>query len=223
MKTILDLDKEQEKLTDKFYNIFQSNSELFQKFANEVLSKDKYGDEELNEHGKILNISQNINITREESHIDLLVTDKNNVIVIENKIKSGINGIKYDIHGEEIGSQLYGYYNYVNGLKQKSNDVWVQDSELINKFGNKDKHFFIFAPDYNSIDTSKIQYVPKGTYITIPYSKIYAFYNKYQKYYADKIPYYNEFLYAIGKHINNVDNSLEIEMHKKFAKVIESK
>lgn len=209
MKTILDLDKEQEKLTDKFYNIFQSNSELFQKFAKEVL--------------EINNVSADIDVVREESHIDLLVTDKNNVIVIENKIKSGINGIKYDIHGEEIGSQLYDYYNYVNGLKQKSNDVWVQDSELINKFGNKDKHFFIFAPDYNSTDTSKIQYVPKGTYITIPYSKIYAFYNKYQKYYADKIPYYNEFLYAIGKHINNVDNSLEIEMHKKFAKVIESK
>ena len=192
---LVDMQNPEITYSNLFQYIFQSSAELFQKFAEEVL--------------EINNMSAEINVSREESHIDLLVTDKNNVIVIENKIKSDINGIKYDIHGEEIGSQLYDYYNYVNGLKQKSNDVWVQDSELINKFGNKDKHFFIFAQDYNSIDTSKIQYVPQGTYTSIPYSKIFEFYDKYQKEYRDKIFYYNEFLYAIEKLAKKVNRNIE--------------
>ena len=71
------VDKQNAEVTysNLFQHIFQSSPELFQKFAKEVLSKDKYGDEELNEHGKILNISQDINITREEAHIDLLIRD----------------------------------------------------------------------------------------------------------------------------------------------------
>ena len=195
--------------TNLFKYIFQSDIELFKNFANEVLC--------------ISNITGKVNIEREEAHIDLLITDDNNAIVIENKIKSGINGIKYDIYGEEIGCQLLDYYNYVNGLKKisgKDGIKWVEDEQIIKKFKNKKSAFYIFTPDYNYIDTAKIKYIPE-TYKVVTYSKIYEFFNRYKNAYESKVPYYNEFLYAIEKHINNVDNLLEIETHKKFLNKIE--
>ena len=70
---------------------------------------------------------------------------KNNVIVIENKFKSGINGIKYDIYGEEVGSQLLDYYKYIFGFKKKKSGnklEWIKDEGLINKFKNKEKDAF---------------------------------------------------------------------------------
>ena len=161
-------------------------------------------------------------VEREAGHIDLLISDTKNVIVIENKIKSGINGIKYDVYGEEITSQLLDYFKYVNGYKkQKKNNKteYIEDEYLTNRFKNKNKHFFIFAPDYNKIDAGKINSIP-STYKIIPYSKIYEFYDKYRDAfgyrYSRKIRYYYEFIYAIEKHCNSVDNVLEIETHKRF-------
>lgn len=165
-------------------------------------------------------------VERETAHINLFISDTNNVIVIENKIKSGINGIKYDIYGEEVGSQLLDYYKYVFGFKKKKSGnklEWIKDGGLINKFKNKEKHFFIFAPNYNKIDTEKINSIP-STYKIIPYSKIFEFYDKYHDVlsyrYPNNIPYYHEFIYAIEKHCNSIDNVLEIETHKRFLKRI---
>lgn len=174
-----------------FKHIFESDYELFKKFAKDILGID--------------DISDNYKVEREEGHIDLLITDKNNVIVIENKIKSGINSIKYDIHGDIIGSQLNEYYQYVK------------------KYKKKNEWFFIFAPDYNQINTDKIKYIP-NIYKVIPYSKIYEFFNNlsYEDSckYSRKIQYFYEFIYAIEKHIDSVDNTLEIETHKKFIQKI---
>lgn len=175
-----------------FKHIFESDSELFKKFAKDVL--------------EINDISENYKVEREEGHIDLLITDENNVIVIENKIKSGINGVKYDIHGDIIGSQLNEYYQYVK------------------KYKKKNEWFFIFAPDYNQINTDKIKYIPKNIYKIIPYSRIYKFFDNlsYEDSvrYSHKIQYFYEFIYAIEKHINSFDNALEIETHKKFIRKI---
>lgn len=175
-----------------FKHIFESDSELFKKFAKDVL--------------EINDISENYKVEREEGHIDLLITDKNNIIVIENKIKSGINGVKYDIHGDIIGSQLNEYYQYVK------------------KYKKKNEWFFIFAPDYNQINTDKIKYIPKNIYKIIPYSRIYKFFDNlsYEDSvrYSHKIQYFYEFIYAIEKHINSLDNALEIETHKKFIRKI---
>lgn len=176
-----------------FKYIFESDRELFKKFAQDVLG--------------ICNISDKYTVEREKEHIDLLVTDENNVIVIENKIKSGINGVQYDVYGDIIGSQLKNYYQYVT-----------------EKFEDKKKWFFIFAPDYNQINTSEIKSVP-DTYKVIPYSRIYEFFDRFSYEdmvkYAHKIQYFYEFIYAIEKHINSVDNILEIETHKKFIKKIQ--
>lgn len=91
----------------------------------------------------------------------------------------------------------------------------------MNRFKNKNKYFFIFAPDYNKIDTKKTNSI-LSTYKIIPYSKIFKFYDKYRDTFGNKtsILYYLEFLYAIQKHSNDVDNVLEIDTHKKFIKKI---
>ena len=197
------IDKQYAEVTysNLFKHIFESDRILFQKFAEEVLSKDENGDDIKNEYNKKLCINNNITVERENAHIDLLIQDANNVIVIENKIKSGINGIKYDIHGDLVGSQLSDYYHYI-----KNND----------EFNKKNSFFYIFAPDYNRIDTDKIQNI-KGVYKIIPYHRIYNFFRKYDN---SKIPYFKEFLYALEKHINSTDNVLEIETHRKFMQKI---
>ncbi len=176
-----------------FQHIYQSCPELFVKFAAEILG---------------VKISKNITVAREEGHIDLLITDENNVIVIENKIKSGINGEKYDIHGNIITNQLRDYYNYV-----------------CDKFAEKEQFFFIFAPDYNHIDEQRLQKrvsPDKVEYKVIKYSSIFKFFNNNKQDYADKIPYYREFLYALEKHTDTVDNSLEKEMQNNFIMRIKS-
>lgn len=191
------IDKQYAEVTysNLFKHILESNPELCAKFANEILK---------------LNLSQKFEIKREEAHIDLLIDDEenNNIVVIENKIKSSINGLKYDIYGEEVSNQLLDYYEYVNNKE---------------KYKQRNSFFYIFAPDYNHIDTSKIKKLP-NMYKLIPYSQIYKFFNLPEIYnkYSSQVPYYNEFLYALSKHIHNTDNSLEIEMHLRFAKKLKN-
>lgn len=77
-----------------FKYIFDSNPNAFIKFVKEVL--------------EIKDFSNDFMVLREKANIDLLILDKNNAIVIENKIKSSINGIceRHDIGSELIQSQL---------------------------------------------------------------------------------------------------------------------
>ena len=53
--------------------------------------------------------SSNYKIYREWEHIDILIEDESNVIIIENKIKSKINGEWHDINNNEIINQLVIY------------------------------------------------------------------------------------------------------------------
>ncbi|WP_297923965.1 PD-(D/E)XK nuclease family protein [uncultured Campylobacter sp.] len=60
----------------------RNDAQLFLKFASEILR---------------LNISEDAQILREYKNIDIFIKDQNHAIVIENKIKSGINGIRHDL------------------------------------------------------------------------------------------------------------------------------
>ena len=60
-------------------------------------------------------------------------------------------------------------------------------------------------------------------YKVINYSQIHDFYERHKKDYANKIPYYNEFLYALEKHSHSVDNNLEKEMYRRLNRVIQNK
>lgn len=94
-------------------------------------------------------------IVRESNHnIDLWIEGDNHVIVIENKIKSGINGI-----GNAYGSQLQKYRSFAE--------------EYAREHG-KQAHFYVFAPDYNNLDLGAFD--PDGVWKVIPYSALFTFF-----------------------------------------------
>lgn len=195
--SILGKDYDELAFSNMFKHFFSVDKKLFCTFAKEILN--------------IENFDETYKIEREKANTDLLIQDKNNVIVIENKIKSGINGSKY----EEC--DLYSQKNY--------NQLVKYDRYIEENFKDKNKYIFIFAPDYNKmiIDfnfTSKyFQMDSKRSWKPIKYSKILEFYKTHK---IDH-PYFNEFLYALEKHSHSVDNNLEKEMYKRLNRVIQNK
>ena len=101
-------------------NQWQTKSSAPSDFVNEVLGIDDF---------KI-----NYNIYREKDDIDLLIETENSVIIIENKIKSKING------GNSLSS----------GKKESQLSKYVNNTNK--KYGDKKIYFYIFAPDYNQIN-----------------------------------------------------------------------
>ena len=79
--------------SNMFAYFFDINREAFSRFAREVLH---------------MEVQTEFTIEREKRNIDLLISDKNNAVVIENKIKSSINGIddRHDIYSDQVQSQL---------------------------------------------------------------------------------------------------------------------
>ena len=199
------IQKENDELvfSNLFKYFFEYNAKAFCKFASDVL--------------KISNFEQKFCINREvacdvdndrkiDGYIDLLIWDKANTIVIENKIKSGINGCsdRHDVESEQVQSQLKYYYNFVENLEGHKNHT---------------KKYFIFAPNYNRIDKSN--YACSEFYTIINFSEIYNWFKDNSESYYDN-RYFEDFLNALYKHTKSVDNSQEEEMHRRFVNVIKS-
>ena len=171
-----------------FKYIFDANPSAFCKFAKDVLDINNY---------------DNTFITlREKANIDLLLISKKNIIVIENKIKSNINGIcdRHNLGSELVQSQLEDYHAFVE-----------------KEYSDKDRYYFIFAPNYNHI---KLENYKCGKYYKlIEFSKIAIFFEKNRILY-EKVAYFNEFLHSLQKHTKSVDNSHEEIMYKRFVNAI---
>lgn len=172
-----------------FSYIFSSNIPSFYNFAKEVLEIDEF--------------AGNLIIEREKSNIDLLLTDNKNAIVIENKIKSSINGIcdRHNIGSKLIQSQLKTYKDYIE-----------------KHYLDKNKYYFIFAPNYNHINLEN--YECGQNYKLIEFSKIYNFFEKNQKLYKN-VQYFPEFLFALRRHVKSIDSRHEENMYKRFCNAIE--
>lgn len=168
-----------------FKYIFEANAPAFHKFAKEVLG--------------VKNLSGDLSVEREKKNIDLLITDDENAIVIENKIKSGVNGICHD-DDRNIKSQLDKYKKYVE-----------------DNYQNKNKHYYIFVPNYNHADIYKHD-IDKA-YKKISYKEIYDFFEQNQALYKD-VKYFQEFIFALKKHITPTDNNHEENMYARFCKAI---
>lgn len=170
-----------------YSNMFQyflnKDKDLFKKFMSEILEVETQGD---------------YSIGREVKNIDLLIEDENNIIVIENKIKSGINGIRHDIYSDGIQSQLEKYYNYAEE----------------NAKGRTVK-CFIFSPDYNQLDLQG--YDKSKNYKIIKYSKLFEFFDKNNKNKIDD-KYYNDFLSALKMH--SFESNYEIMLENFITQII---
>jgi len=152
---------------------------------------------------KVLNIQdENVvnglpKITRESiGNIDILIKVGECVIVIENKIKSGINGRKNDGY-----SQLEKYVNVVN--------EYFKDPKP--KF-----YFYILRPDYNNEDYTVFN---KGEmYKEIKYSNIYKIIKN-----QNSVLYFEEFKRVVKKHSAEYDNELFELMNDRFIEQIRTK
>lgn len=160
---------------------FRHNRDVFREFAQTVLG---------------VALSSNFTINREEAHIDLLIADDKNVIVIENKIKSDINGIKAS--GD---SQLSDYRAYVE-----------------NTYKSKEAKFFILSPNYTDLARGELKDYDK--YNELKYGNIRDFYAKKKDAFKDIALFFKEFLAALEKQSQDTDNSLEEEMHSRFGRAI---
>lgn len=161
---------------------FEQNRSVFVDFAEKVLN--------------IPSMSTNFDVYREKENIDLWIEDDNNIIIIENKIKSKINGEKHDTNSEAIQSQLSKYYVYA-----------------IKNSNGKRVYAFLFTPDYNHIE---LKYYDCGSkYSIVNYSDIYDFYfNNAGK--MLHISYFTEFIDGLHLHANKVDTSNFETMKNRF-------
>lgn len=168
-------------ISNLFSYIFNHKKDVFRDFVKEVLGIEDF---------KI-----NYTIAREKDNIDLLIENDDSVIIIENKIKSKINGVKSE-SSRKIESQLSKYVEYAN-----------------KEYKNKIVNFYIFLPNYNQINLDSYKHGDK--YNIINYSKIYDFYFKNAGRMLN-IKYFKEFLDAIYIHTMTTDNTNFEKMKKQF-------
>lgn len=149
-----------------FAYYFEYSHHSFQRFAS---------DEELL---GISDMSASFNVLRESNNrVDLWIESDKDIIVIENKIKSGINGITSSDY-----SQLNKYYEIAEGKAKKI---------------GKQTHYYIFAPNYANFDLA--QFGLENTYKVIKYSSIYTFFiRESATYIADRA--FPDFIRGLKRH-----------------------
>lgn len=82
-------------------------------------------------------------VREKEKSIDLLFVSDNHVVVVENKIDSDINGVSQILNSNgKKNSQLSKYYNHIT--------TSANYSTIPNK------HFFVLAPEYNTITQEEL-------------------------------------------------------------------
>lgn len=116
-------------------------------------------------------------VRREYKHIDLWLENSTNIIVIENKIRSGINGLSADGSKSQLD-------NYIKVVEDES------------KEHPKNAGFFLFVPDYEKTTIS--EHVSGTKYTLIPYSKLFTFFKEHRNLCDDE--FFDEFLIGLERH-----------------------
>ena len=159
--------------TNLLYEFFSTTPNLFSMFAEETLQI-------IGEKNFV--IAKEVVTNNGKGRIDLLAENDNFVVVIENKINSGLNGVdKYNRL-----SQLTTYIEYV-------------ESELLN--GRKGA-YYLFEPNYNKIDISRFDQNRGQEFVKIQYSQLYSFFESHRSE-LEKTPYsvyVDDFINALYLH-----------------------
>lgn len=135
-------------------------------------------------------------IEKQRGRIDLLLENDEHLIVIENKIKSALNGLYED--GEEIKTQLDKYENFAKFYKKENEFVKNAQTSIV-----------VFTPNYNV----NIEFYGKQNCVAvITYSMLYQYF----KNNSVKHKYFNEFYNALKLHMCN----REEEINRRFLNVL---
>ena len=150
-------------------------------------------------------ISDIVSIHREENNIDILARTQRELIVIENKIKSHINGRIFDRHSDDGDrTQLEKYYRYAT---EKASEE------------KRNAMFCLLTPNYNDIELSK--YSCGDKYQKVFYREVYDFCCIQKEYVTDI--YFHDFAEALYGHTKDTSLDLYEEMRLLFLKRIEEK
>lgn len=169
--TLIGKEDDELSFSNMFNYFFSKYSYLFVDFAREILN---------------ININPTYSIKREFHNIDLWIEDDTNILIIENKIKSGINGVSYQhdfSDGCLIQSQLSKYYSLAENYAREK---------------HKRASYFLFLPNHNKLDLSL--YEGSKLYKEIRYRDIYNY--LVSKNVND--PYYLDFCNALYKHTKDI-------------------
>ena len=159
----------------------------------------------------IADLSSDCLVEREKDHMDIRLVDEKHYIIIENKIKSGVNGLKENKDKTFRTDESGKYYSQLSDYYQ------------IAKASGKTVHAFIFAPNYNdAINPNYIRdtFVDGEQYAPISYEVIHKFFENHLAAYKDQIDYYEDFTNALKKHTVPVDNEHRDVLLNRLAKRI---
>lgn len=191
--------------------------ELWQKFFREVkfsMLDDQYNCKPLNIKLEDYCVAREEDISKNSplsGRIDLVIRDKENIIVIENKIKSDINKIATD----NTSTQLRRYYKYIE------HKIRHEDKE--NQDYGKIPHYILLTPKYNIPEIAdepneKVQM--KDVYKIVTYEKLHKFIQEHISNFNDDRNFV-DFHNAMFRHtLDNVNDYLYHDMMEKFINII---
>ena len=206
--------------SNMFYYIFSE----YPSFTNYLFGKIQ------NKKNETICLHDDFFVEREKDRMDIRIIDSNTYIIVENKIKSSINGIHTEEEDKKRAenkkknnkneSEERTTYNYKNGIRADEQGKYLsQLSEYYEKAKSSNKKIlpYIFLPDYSSINEDYLKAYRCGEkYSIIKYSEILNCMNDYigrgsDINFANDL-YVKDFLIAMKKHTEPTDNEHRNEL-----------
>ena len=183
-----------------------------------------------------ITLSDNFTVEREKERMDVRIIDDQSYIILENKIKSSINGMHTKVEdlkaNEKKSNEKKTSYTYtVDGFRADENgkyisqlSVYYQKAEDKNKHDNKPRKIYgrILTPNYNAFDNEELEKYSCGEkYSCILYDKIHSFFIK-NKHLTSNDKYIDDFINAMQKHTTATDNEYRNELMQRLKYRIEN-
>lgn len=125
-------------------------------------------------------------VEREHLQIDILVSDDEKNVIIENKIHSGINGIKHnsDIEDTQLQSQLSKYVDALSGENHDFVNIINTEGYKIKLPRNENRIIYgiLLIPDYSKIENILNTLKYYECYTIIKYSELFNIFRKSKQY-----------------------------------------
>ena len=182
---------------------------LWKHFFKEYLEVDLSDDFEVERERDISHIGIEEGKKTLTGRIDLFITDSDNIVVIENKIKSDINTNRTDKLDE---SQLNRYKRYVEEIEKEESDRCEKEGRV---YRERKHHFLILAPNYNQPHISQEM---GSVYKRFSYKDIYDFLNREENVsFVESVPNFRAFRDVIHRHtLSNPNGYLYYEMMDRY-------